>query len=127
MNLPLTFTASAIPGAGRGKEMGIPTINVDLSAVPLELGDGIYACTVKLSDSETLYGGAMHYGPRPVFDNTRACEVHIIDTELHTAPTEATITVLEYLREIKDFPDTEALVKQIETDIQNCRNILKNV
>ena len=125
MNFPVVFTASAIKGAGRGKEMGIPTINVDLSAVPEELEDGIYACYVELDG--VRYHGAMHYGPRPVFDDSRACEVHLLDTTVEVVPSQVSLEVVEYLREIRDFPTTEALVTQIEQDIQQCRTILDYV
>lgn len=125
MELPITFTASAITGAGRGKKMGVPTINVDLSAVPLELQDGIYACSVQLFGKN--YMGAMHYGPRPVFDNSRACEVHLIDTSVDIQPSSVEITVVQYLREIRDFPSAEDLVAQIEKDIEQCRSALKDV
>ena len=121
----LSFTASAIEGSGRGKELGVPTVNVDLSSVPEELEDGNYACFVELSDiPNKKYLGAMHYGPRPVFRDSRACEVHVIDEVLPTLPTTVAITVIERLRDIDDFPSAEALVAQIQEDIAQCRAIL---
>tara|TARA_Y100000310_G_C20585840_1_gene765350 strand:- start:929 stop:1324 length:396 start_codon:yes stop_codon:yes gene_type:complete len=120
----ITFSASAISGAGRGREYGIPTININLAAVPEELDEGIYACFVDIEDDSTHYMGAMHYGPRPVFKDSRACEIHLLDTKLEEAPTTVTVTVVQYLREIRDFPSLDALKEQILDDIAQCRGIL---
>ncbi|HLD32303.1 MAG TPA: riboflavin kinase [Candidatus Peribacteraceae bacterium] len=122
--VPITFSASAIPGAGRGKEYGIPTINIDLAAVPEKLQEGIYACFVEIEDNPTRYMGAMHFGPRPVFQDSRACEIHLIDTELSFLPATVTVTVVQFLRKILNFPSVEALKTQILDDIRQCRGIL---
>jgi len=122
LNSPITFSASAITGAGRGKEYGIPTINIDLAAVPEELEEGVYACSVEIEDNN--YMGAMHYGPRPVFHDSRACEIHLLDTDLSFLPASVNINVVEHLREIQNFPSVEALKEQILNDIEQCRGIL---
>jgi FAD synthase len=119
----ITFTASAITGAGRGKQYGIPTININLAAVPEELQEGIFACFIEIEDKER-YIGAMHYGPRPVFKDSRACEVHLIDAVIPTLPESVTVTVVEHLREVRDFPSVEELKDQILKDIEQCRGIL---
>jgi riboflavin kinase / FMN adenylyltransferase len=124
MNFPLTITASVIPGAGRGKQMGVPTLNVDLSAVPLELEEGIYAAWISIDNVQ--YMGAVHYGPRPVFNDTRAFEVHVIDQSIESHPVEALITLVQYLREIRDYPSLDELTDQINEDIQQCRVILSS-
>ncbi|PIR52831.1 hypothetical protein COU76_04255 [Candidatus Peregrinibacteria bacterium CG10_big_fil_rev_8_21_14_0_10_49_10] len=121
---PLRFSASAISGAGRGREYGIPTINVNLAAVPEEMEEGIYACLVELGDDPKRYMGAMHFGPRPVFQDSRACEVHVLDTDIETPPAEVTITVVAYLRSIQNFGSVEELKEQILEDIEQCRAIL---
>lgn len=121
----ITFTASAITGAGRGKQYGIPTININLAAVPEHLEEGIYACFMELSDG-IKHPGAMHYGPRPVFNDSRACEVHLIDTVVPSLPNAVTVTVVQRLRDIRDFPTVEDLKAQIVEDIAQCRAILSN-
>jgi FAD synthase len=88
------------------------------------LEEGIFACTVEVEGTTDRYLGAMHYGPRPVFRDTRACEVHLIDTQLLSTPAVVTITVFKRLREIRDFPSTEELSDQIALDIAACREIL---
>lgn len=114
--------AKTIPGRGRGRGLGVPTINIDLSAVPENLLHGIYACRITL-DGKT-YLGAMHYGPRPVFKDTEAFEVHIIDEAVESVPATATIEIVGYIREIADFESPEALVQRIEKDIFDARGML---
>ncbi|MBT7928341.1 hypothetical protein HN682_00290, partial [Candidatus Peregrinibacteria bacterium] len=108
------------------KELGIPTINVNMAAVPEEMDDGIYACLVKVCDDDNIYIGVMHYGDRPVFNDTRACEIHLLDSYLESLPKEITITVMQYLREVQNFKGPEELKNQIEQDIEACRMILSD-
>jgi len=114
--------AKTIPGRGRGKVLGVPTINIDLEAVPKDLSHGIYACYIALSGKK--YQGAMHYGPRPVFHDTDAFEVHIIGETVESVPATATVEIVGYIREIADFESPEALVKRIEKDIHEARGML---
>ena len=123
MNLPLTIhSAKVVSGAGRGRKLGIPTINVDPSCAPEELSQGIYACFAVVGDKK--YMGAMHYGPRPVFHDSFSLEVHIIDAVLETVPETIDLSIVSYIRDVQDFPTTEALLARIEKDIHETRAIL---
>lgn len=120
----LSFEAQVITGAGRGKDMGVPTLNVDLNDVPETLEEGIYACWATVLETGESYMGAMHYGPRPVFEDDESCEVHLIDQVLEYAPDMIEITVVHRLRDIQNFPSTEALMLQIQEDIKACKDVL---
>lgn len=121
--LPLQFSAAVICGAGRGKTIGTPTLNVDLSQVPAELPEGIYAALVAI-DGEWL-PAAMHYGPRPVFKDSVSCEFHIVDRHVPTAPEHLDVRVLHFLRQIKDFPSPEILAAQIAFDVDRVRHFTR--
>lgn len=116
------FSARTVAGRGRGRGLGTPTINCDLADVPTELEDGVYACVVAF-DGETA-PAAMHLGPRPVFRDTRTCEVHLLDRALDVSPKRLDIRVIERLRDVLDFPSPEALRAQITDDIRRVRAIL---
>lgn len=124
MKQPVIFAASAITGAGRGREYGIPTVNINLASVPEELPEGIFACFVEIEGDARRYMGAMHYGPRPVFRDSRACEIHLLDARLPALPSTVKVTVVERLRAVENFPSVEALKEQILRDIERCRGIL---
>ena len=114
--------ARTIAGAGRGKGLGIPTINIDLGAVPNSLAHGIYACWIILDSKKFM--GAMHYGPRPVFKDTDALEVHIIGEKVMSVPETVDVEIIGFIRDVADFPSPEALVAQIEMDICIAKGIL---
>jgi len=116
------FSARVISGSGRGKTIGTPTINVDLSNVPASMKEGIYACWAKLPGG--WMRGALHYGPRPVFKDTVSCEVYLLDIALEEAPTSIEIAPVAYLREVMDFPTPEGLMAQIEDDVTRARAML---
>lgn len=115
--------ANVVPGRGRGKTIGIPTINVEISSAPAELTHGIYACDVLLNGKK--YMGAMHFGERPAFNDTETLEVHIIDETVTEVPATIDMTVVERLRGVEDFTTTEALVARIREDIDRARAILQ--
>ncbi|MFA6259612.1 MAG: riboflavin kinase [Candidatus Peribacteraceae bacterium] len=120
----LSFTAPAVPGSGRGRLIGFPTVNVDVSAVPPALAEGIYACMAQ-ADGDAWQPAAMHYGPRPVFHDSRTCEVHFLDDlPDHTQPQNITVRVLDHIRDIRDFPSTQELQRQIDADCRSVRAIL---
>jgi len=114
--------ARVIPGRGRGKGLGVPTINIDLSAVPKDMAHGIYACRITLAGR--AYNGAMHYGPRPVFKDSVAFEVHILDRTVDDVPETSDIEIVGYIRAIADFPSPEAMVERIRQDIDEARGML---
>jgi riboflavin kinase/FMN adenylyltransferase len=116
------FRARVVRGAGRGKQLDVPTLNFDLADVPPELDEGIYAC--RITANEVTYPGAMHYGPRPVFKDSKSLEVHLIDTTMPEAPEACEIAVIERLRDVKDFASAEDLRSQMQDDISTCRAIL---
>jgi riboflavin kinase/FMN adenylyltransferase len=124
-SLPEAVTLDNIPtitGAGRGRTFGIPTINLDLSRVPSELKHGVYACTVSIDGRR--FSGAMSYGPRPTVKAGRAMEIHLIDETLLTQPAKVSVSILAFIRGIRTFSSTEALVAQIRQDIVTIRGIL---
>ncbi len=111
-----------VKGSGRGKGLGSPTINVDLSCVPAELGDGVYACFATFQNRKRK--AAMHVGPRPVFKEGRSCEVHILDETIPVPPECVDIEVIAYIRPVFHFPSPEALRTQIQADIAQIRTLL---
>ncbi len=119
---PIRFRARVIRGAGRGKQLGIPTLNLELREVPAELTEGIYACFVIIDGSRLQ--GAMHYGPRPVFKSGIACEIHLLDTAIDEPPRDVDVDVRGRIREVRDFPSTAAMLLQIKDDIAAIRSIL---
>lgn len=128
MAFPLRFSARHVNGSSRGRTLGTPTLNLNLAQVPAELEHGIYACRVTLAtiDSQDAYHAVMHYGPRPVFNDTESCEVHVLDKALKGQPEVVDVEVVALLRgpDTFHFASPEAMLAQIERDIEKARAIL---
>jgi len=112
-------------GAGRGRTIGVPTINLT-PADPRKLlpPDGVYA--VRVGIDGTRYGGMMNQGPRPTFGvDARGLEVHLFDFARDVYGATVTVEWVRRLRDTQTFPSRQALVDQIERDAIAARAILK--
>lgn len=123
MDHGLRFSARTQTGAGRGKQIGTPTINMNLQDVPAELLEGIYACWTRV-DGRWIEG-ALHYGPRPVFQAGLSCEVYLLDVTVESLPERVEVQTVGYLRPVMDFPSPVELVVQIQDDVTRTRAMLK--
>lgn len=120
----MRFSSTQIKGKGRGKLLGFPTINLEIPK-NFELIEGIYAVKVHSAGKEFI--GALHYGPVPVFrESKKTLEVFLIDTKDSDIPTSEILEVetIQHLRPVLNFPAKEDLSKQIEVDVINVRKIL---
>lgn len=113
---------STISGRSRGRQIGVPTINLDPSSVPKELSYGIYACHITI-DGRT-FQGAMHYGPRPVFNDDIALEVHVLDQLIAEFPKTVDLEIVSKIRDVQNFESVPALQDAIAADIAAVRAIL---
>ena len=114
--------AKVVSGAGRGRAIGIPTLNVELSSAPKNLEHGVFACRIDFDGKE--HTGAMHFGPRPVFRDTDSLEVHVLDTNIAVRPDRVNIAVIAKIRDIANFENVDALKTAIAEDISAVRAIL---
>jgi len=112
-------------GAGRGRTIGIPTINL-LPPDPRKLlpPDGVYAVWVGWRGAR--HGGMMNQGPRPTFGIAeRALEIHLFDFDGELYGETVTVEWVRRLRDVQAFPSRDALVAQLGRDAQAARDSLK--
>ena len=118
----LTFVSEIVQGAGRGKEIGSPTLNF---AIPKDfvLDEGVYACRVKLDG--VWRDGVMAYGAARTFGVTvAALEVHVLDVRVEQAPVHAEVEVVGWVRGMRVFGSVEELKGPIVEDIRVARVVL---
>ena len=111
-------------GAGRGRTIGIPTINL-ASPDPRKLlpPDGVYAVWVEWRGAR--HGGMMNQGPRPTFGvHARGLEIHLFDFAGELYGETVTVEWVRRLRDVQTFPSRQALVDQIERDAAAARAVL---
>ena len=110
--------ARTVRGAGRGKKLGIATVNFDPNAAA-GLKAGIYVCKVIF---DKPYWGVLHFGPRPVFgEKDQSLEVHLFDFKERTETKTADIEIYDFIRKVANFKDKDALVAMINKDISYAR------
>ncbi len=122
----ISFESNRITGKGRGKKMGVPTINLEIPR-NFRLREGIYAAYVTVQGK--TYQGALHYGPIPTFKEKGASlEVFLLNVknlpEKVVRAGSIRIDIVQHLRPIIDFSTPEELVQQIELDVQHTKAIL---
>lgn len=114
----VTIRGTVVKGIMMGRKLGFPTINVVYT--DLKLPYGVYLCMVK-----TIMGrfkGAMHFGPRTIFGiEEPTLEVHLLDFSGDLYGSEVYIDVLEKIRDVRHFENTESLKKQIRLDVEYVR------
>lgn len=121
---PMKLTGKKVRGDGRGKPLGFPTLNLEMEENQRP-ETGIYA--VKLSFDGRDFKGAMHVGPRPTFEGASSTvEIHVLDfSEEVEQGTLVEFEVVKKLREVEKFGSVEALVKQIQLDVKEAREVLQ--
>ena len=112
-----------IHGHARGKGLGFPTANLEISS-DVYPKKGVYAATISLE--EETYAGVVNIGTNPTFgDQQFAVEVFLFDYEGTLYGKELQVALVERLRDERTFPSPDALVHQIEKDIHKAQEILR--
>lgn len=116
-------------GAKRGTGMGYPTANIVL-APGTALGHGIYAVRVYLGEGagRRMEHGAAYFGQRPTFDNgAPVLEVFLFDFDENLYGRTIDVEFIEFVRPDQRFPSMDALVVQMDKDVQASRRMLAAV
>lgn len=113
---PYAVTAPVGRGAGRGRQLGVPTINLEgVSPRKLLPPDGVYAVRVEWRGGAA--GGMMNQGGRPTFgDQARALEVHLFGVDADLYGEWVRVSWVRRLRDVARFPTPEALRAQLDRD-----------
>ncbi len=113
-----------IRGVGRGRQLGFPTANLQISEELATPDEGVFA--VRVSFKNQTKEGVLYIGRRPTFDGgAKSFEVHILNTSEELYGEYLEVSLLKKLRGDEYFPDPEALLKQIKGDIQAAEALFK--
>ena len=106
-----------VKGVGRGKKIGVPTINLDTKSIS-GLGFGIYVCRVDFRNGNNFWG-VMHFGARPTFgEKELTLEATLFDFDKNfKVPAELDLAVFDFIRPVKKFSDVDSMLLEIEKDI----------
>ncbi len=121
---PYSVSGRVVPGAGRGRTIGIPTLN--LGEVPprkLMPPDGVYAAWVEWRGGRA--GGMLNQGPRPTFgEGSRTVEVHLLDFAGDLYGEWVKVEWVSRLRDTRKFGSVDQLMAQLNTDREQTRQAL---
>ena len=121
---PYRITAEVVPGAGRGKGIGVPTINLAGPLAGKALPpDGVWAARVEWGGGTA--GAMLNQGPRPtVGDTGRSLEAHLFGLDEALYGRTVRIEWVERLRDTQKFASLDALRAQLEQDREQALAIL---
>ncbi len=121
---PFALSGVVVGGQKLGRQLGYPTANIARSFDQVTPADGIYAGW--LTSASGRYMAATSIGVRPaVGGSDRTVEAYLLDypgDSLYGASVE--LELLHRIREERDFPSLEDLIRQIECDVLETRNLL---
>ena len=117
------YSGRVVKGRQKGKEIGIPTININIPECKIKIKNGVYRTTVTV-DGET-YRSITNIGKHPTFgDDNFNVETNIFDFNGNLYGKNVTVKIYEFIRGIINFKTEDELRNQIKDDIQKCkRNI----
>jgi riboflavin kinase/FMN adenylyltransferase len=118
---------AVIHGQKRGRELGYPTANMDVTGLHLPR-TGVYAvfADVLTGPQKGSYMGAANLGVRPMFGENRPnLETFLFDFEGDLYEQHLSIAFVEWLRGEEVFNGLDALITQIDADCAAARRILE--
>ena len=122
---PYSVSGRVVRGAGRGRTIGIPTINLaEVPGTKLFPPDGVYAVWVETRLGR--FGGMLNQGPRPTFgEAARSIEAHLFGFAGDLYGSWARVEWVERLRDTRKFTSAEQLMSQLEIDRQQAIVVLR--
>ena len=115
-----------VPGSGRGRHLGFPTANLEVSPELLLPGEGVYLTLVQVGSS--TYFGATNVGRCPTFAaNDITVEVNLLDYTGDLYGQWLTLYFIKKIREEKAFSSGEELKLQLKSDIEQVRKMSQHI
>lgn len=112
----VTLKGTVIHGAKRGRLLGYPTINLEVSPGLVIPQNGVYA--VQIMTRNTRYNGVANIGTNPTFNDIgRRIEVHILDFSGDLYGELVTVSFLKHIRNEQTFSNSDDLKLQITKDV----------
>lgn len=130
---PVTLQGTVVHGAGRGKELGFPTANLDLDH-ELSPPSGVWATRIRIDDEQAgsrLLPAVTNIGFRPTLHGAPknnagpTVEVHILDFDRNIYNRRASVEFVHFLRSEEHFASIPELRQAIQADIEAAKEVLQ--
>ncbi len=120
------LVGEVVKGDERGHTLGFPTANLLVPEEKFIPEIGVYACLARVQGVDRP--AAVNIGFRPTFDGTSVAtqiEAHILDFQGDLYGKRVALFLIERLRGEKRFPSVQALIEQIQQDVDQTRELVK--
>ena len=125
-----SVTGTVVHGAGRGKEIGIPTANVEVHPTnKLIPKKGVYAVRAEVDSNGEMLGGMMNIGSRPTFELSGPVrlEVNLFNFDGDLYDREVRVEFVERVRDERKFGSVSDLIEQLNADRERCNGLLSAI
>lgn len=123
---PFEARGGVVRGDQRGRLLGFPTANVEVTNQICVPADGVYAGWYERPDGVT-HPCAINLGRRPTFyehADHSLLEAHVLDFEGDLYGEPARVRFAGFLRSERKFDGIDALVAQLKQDVEHARAVL---
>lgn len=111
-----------IHGHEMGRNLGYPTINLELKNGNIPLSQGVYACVIRTRNK--FDKGILFYGKSKIFDLPLSFEIHVLDKNIGNKYGHNFFVIpLKKIRGVRIFNSIDRLVERIKKDIIETRKI----
>ncbi len=120
---PFEIEGLVVEGDRRGRTIGFPTANITMPVGLVRPAGGVYAvrCTV----DGIAMDGVSNVGTRPTFGGgPETIEVHLLEQSIDLYGKTVLVEFIDRIRNEERFTSVDALVSQIEADVEVARAIL---
>lgn len=121
-----SINGKVVHGEGRGRTIGFPTANIEISSPYIIPGNGVYA--VQLTMEGSVFQGVMNIGVKPTFSGGEmktTMETHIIQFEQDIYGKQLHIEFISFLRPENKFASVDLLIQQIHKDIDQAKALMQ--
>jgi riboflavin kinase/FMN adenylyltransferase len=118
-----TILGTVVRGDDLGKKIGFPTANLSAHSEQFP-PNGVYLAEAMLDG--VVYPGVVNLGYRPTVSrgkSDRVLEIHLLDFDRDIYGKDLELRFMRHLRPEKKFENVDALVRQIERDVQQAREL----
>jgi riboflavin kinase / FMN adenylyltransferase len=118
-----TILGTVMPGDKIGKKLGYPTANLSAHSEQFP-PNGVYFAEATLGGA--VYSGVVNLGYRPTVSSgksERILEIHLLDFDRDIYGKDLEVRFIRYLRPEQKFDSSEGLVRQIERDVRQAREL----
>ncbi|MDQ6419209.1 bifunctional riboflavin kinase/FAD synthetase [Paenibacillus sp. LHD-117] len=121
-------TGTVVHGDGRGRTIGFPTANLELSDAYVSPRLGVYAITAHIGGE--IHSGVLNFGMKPTFNTGEikpVMEAHLFGFDQDIYGIEISVQFRAFIRPEQRFGSIQELIAQIGADSRKAQELLERL